>query len=330
MKFSSHVELPRVPLHTEHKCGASGTFSRTFRYFITRVSIIVRSCQQILAYPNFSRFFLFVSYLAGILHGFVELLFFALNSMVFAILWCICGVFDLFLFLESALKPNFLEFCPYAGALKTIFGGIVEMGVFMQNCTLVNVVTAMDWKVFLFFSLDVWLYFLRFLCAYVSNTNIDSLSLKKQSHGRCRFVGRRRVKRIVRRRGSRKNRVGKQAALRYCFTSFVTLCAFIIRAFICMIIRVVVGIWQWPMRGVCIGEASHPGPPTPATQSDNRRSQPSLNRNCWAQLDGIDLENGLRKRVPTIRDPPRWYRGSLRRAYMVSLHEWRRNKSARA
>ena len=91
------------------------------------------------------------------------------------------------------------------------------------------------------------------------------------------------------------------------------------------------GLWQWPYRGICVGEASNPGPPHEGgAQIHNRASQSSYSRNCWVQLDEINLEVELRKRIATIQDPPRWFRGSLRRAYMVSLHEWRRTKSERS
>ena len=84
------------------------------------------------------------------------------------------------------------------------------------------------------------------------------------------------------------------------------------------------------LRSVCNGEANHLGPPTAATQGDGRASQPYIRRKRWVQLDAIDLERELRRRVPTIEDCPRWSRRSLGRGYMMSLHEWRRTKSGRS
>ena len=41
----------------------------------------------------------------------------------------------------------------------------------------------------------------------------------------------------------------------------------------------------------------------------------------------MDFEAALREPVLTMKEPPRWFRGSLLRAYSVALEEWERNKS---
>ena len=70
---------------------------------------------------------------------------------------------------------------------------------------------------------------------------------------------------------------------------------------------------------------------TPRGAHRSQQNRPGgVVRNCWVQLDSICLETELRKRVPTIRDPPKWLRGLLRQCYMVSLHEWRKYKTERS
>ena len=47
----------------------------------------------------------------------------------------------------------------------------------------------------------------------------------------------------------------------------------------------------------------------------------------WKQLERVDLEAEFRKPVRTVREPPRWFRGSLKRAYAVALRQWSREKT---
>ena len=41
----------------------------------------------------------------------------------------------------------------------------------------------------------------------------------------------------------------------------------------------------------------------------------------------MDFEAALREPALTMKEPPRWFRGSLLRAYCVALDEWERSKS---
>ena len=233
-----------------------------------------------------------VGYLTGAFCGLVESWYFCLNCMVFVIVCCIVVVLDLFLVLQSALGPNFFVICwHWSVAISAC-------------CSFISVLSIVFWHCF-------------------RGNRHHWIVLP------CRFIGKRRYSPLIsacRQKCDRKFASGlrisfisawdKKKEWQFASWTAVPCCER--------------GPWQWPKRGLKIGEASNPGPPTPATQGDNRTPQPSINRNCWAQLDSIDLESELRKRVRTIRDPPRWFRRPLRRACMVSFHEWRRNKSARS
>lgn len=50
---------------------------------------------------------------------------------------------------------------------------------------------------------------------------------------------------------------------------------------------------------------------------------------AWQQMDSVDLEHELRRPVKTVRDPPRWFRASLRQAYAIALHAWQHNPNSR-
>ena len=50
----------------------------------------------------------------------------------------------------------------------------------------------------------------------------------------------------------------------------------------------------------------------------------------WRQLDSVDLDETLRTPVRTVRDPPRWFRGSLLKAYGIALREWQRRATPAA
>ena len=48
----------------------------------------------------------------------------------------------------------------------------------------------------------------------------------------------------------------------------------------------------------------------------------------WDRWAAVDFEAALRNPATTLKEPPRWFRGSLQRAYAVALEEWGRSKSA--
>ena len=50
----------------------------------------------------------------------------------------------------------------------------------------------------------------------------------------------------------------------------------------------------------------------------------------WRQFDDLDLEELFKRSVPTVRDPPRWFRGGLQQAFGVALREWNRHPSPAA
>ena len=45
---------------------------------------------------------------------------------------------------------------------------------------------------------------------------------------------------------------------------------------------------------------------------------------AWAYMANLDLAAEPRKPTKTCQDPPRWFQGSLRRAFTISLKEWHR------
>ena len=55
----------------------------------------------------------------------------------------------------------------------------------------------------------------------------------------------------------------------------------------------------------------------PAPETTIYGAQPPAR--AWRQLAGLDLEECIRQPVLTVREPPRWFRGSLRKAFMVAL-----------
>jgi len=48
----------------------------------------------------------------------------------------------------------------------------------------------------------------------------------------------------------------------------------------------------------------------------------------WRQLEAVDLEAELQKPVRTVREPPRWFRGSLCRAFNIALRKWEMTPNA--
>lgn len=50
-------------------------------------------------------------------------------------------------------------------------------------------------------------------------------------------------------------------------------------------------------------------------------------RVSWERWAAVDFEAALREPVLTMKEPPRWFRGSLQRAYGIALEEWQRNNS---
>ena len=91
------------------------------------------------------------------------------------------------------------------------------------------------------------------------------------------------------------------------------------------------GPWQWPFRGVRVGEASHPGPPwqlRPETERENNEQQFQVPNRMWRALEAVDFETELRRLVRTVREPPRWFRGQFKKAMVYALHEWQRSRNA--
>ena len=64
--------------------------------------------------------------------------------------------------------------------------------------------------------------------------------------------------------------------------------------------------------------------------SQGRPRPKAIPRTAWQALEGVNLEEVLREGVQTVKDVPFWFRGSLKRAFLISLREWRNNKSASA
>ena len=98
------------------------------------------------------------------------------------------------------------------------------------------------------------------------------------------------------------------------------------------------------MRGWRIGEASNPGPPhfprggvvlvdpaaEPAVEDVVHVPHTNIPNRAWRDFQNFDLEAEMRRPVRTVREPPRWFRGQLRRAFGIALNEWRRTRSAAA
>ena len=64
-----------------------------------------------------------------------------------------------------------------------------------------------------------------------------------------------------------------------------------------------------------------------AGQAAVAESRANLPPRTWRQLERVDLAEEFRKPVRTVREPPRWFRGQLRRAFAVALQQWQRDKS---
>ena len=85
-----------------------------------------------------------------------------------------------------------------------------------------------------------------------------------------------------------------------------------------------------------------PRPQAPATfEAEGPRRTPlevtatptasgSLPPRVWQQLESVDLAEVLRTPARTVRDPPRWFRGGLLKAYGLALREWARSPSPAA
>ena len=56
--------------------------------------------------------------------------------------------------------------------------------------------------------------------------------------------------------------------------------------------------------------------------------RPQIARSTWLHFESVSLAEELQFPVATIRDPPRWFRGNLRRAYVIALQEYRASRSA--
>ena len=61
--------------------------------------------------------------------------------------------------------------------------------------------------------------------------------------------------------------------------------------------------------------------------ADARPGSRAPTRAAWDRWATADYEAALREPVLTMKEPPRWFRGSLLRAYLVALEEWERSKS---
>ena len=51
---------------------------------------------------------------------------------------------------------------------------------------------------------------------------------------------------------------------------------------------------------------------------------------AWRHMDAVDLEELFSHPIRTVREPPRWFRSQLRKAYQVAMSEWRRTGRAGA
>ena len=70
------------------------------------------------------------------------------------------------------------------------------------------------------------------------------------------------------------------------------------------------------------GTSPHAGP--------NRAQARVVPRAAWRTLDSIDLEEVFRRGARIVKERPRWFRGGLKRAFRMSLRDWRSTKSASA
>ena len=79
--------------------------------------------------------------------------------------------------------------------------------------------------------------------------------------------------------------------------------------------------WSIPHDGRPIAPGQHSGP-------EPIENMGPIPRRAWGQLLELDLTAELQRPVRTVREPPRWFRGQLRRAYGFALREWHATKSA--
>ena len=48
---------------------------------------------------------------------------------------------------------------------------------------------------------------------------------------------------------------------------------------------------------------------------------------AWTYMENLDLEAELRRPCRTVREPPRWFRGSLQKAFGIGLQQWDRYRT---
>ena len=88
-----------------------------------------------------------------------------------------------------------------------------------------------------------------------------------------------------------------------------------------------------PAAPVAIQEArAEPQPPaadahTPAAEEPpfwitTTQLRAAIPARAWRSMDDLDLEAELCRPARTVREPPRWFRAQLRKAYSVALTEW--------
>ncbi|MEC7231521.1 MAG: hypothetical protein VXW31_01135, partial [Planctomycetota bacterium] len=81
-------------------------------------------------------------------------------------------------------------------------------------------------------------------------------------------------------------------------------------------------------------ERDHDDPDAPnpddtrTTPAPARADAASIPRQAWEAMAALDYDGELEYHVPTLREPPRFFRTTLRRAYAVSLRERARTGSA--
>ena len=73
-----------------------------------------------------------------------------------------------------------------------------------------------------------------------------------------------------------------------------------------------------------------PAEAPPAEETPAEEQTAWLPPRTWRQLESVDLEAELRRPVRRVREPPRWFRGSLRRAFHIALKQWDRTRDASA
>ena len=83
-----------------------------------------------------------------------------------------------------------------------------------------------------------------------------------------------------------------------------------------------------PQEAAAAPEAADADAPETAGETHPYEQRSHWPARCWRQLDEVDLAAEFRLRVRTVRDPPRWFRSHLGRAYRLALTEWQRCRSA--